>query len=86
LHLRDATEARGVGGHAVAVVLPGTTGEVAAVLAWCNDRGVPVTPRGGGTGYAAVPFLTVALSSRLNGCGACARLTRCSGAVSLRPA
>lgn len=55
--LQDATETRGVRGRADAVVLPETTDAVAAVLEWCYERGVPVTPRGGGTGYAggAVP-------------------------------
>ena len=33
-----------------AVVLPTSTGEVAAVLRWADARRVPVTPRGGGTG------------------------------------
>lgn len=50
--LRDATEACGLEGHAVAVVLPGTTDELAAVVASCSDRDVAVTPRGGSTGYA----------------------------------
>ena len=56
-YLRDATEARGVVGRADAVVLPGSAAEVAAVVAWCYERDVPMTPRGGGTGYAggAVP-------------------------------
>ncbi|MEZ5143367.1 MAG: FAD-linked oxidase C-terminal domain-containing protein [Acidimicrobiales bacterium] len=40
-----------------AVVLPESTAEVAAVLAACNDAGVPVTGRGAGTGMsgAAIP-------------------------------
>ncbi len=33
-----------------AVVRPGSTAEVAAVLRLCSERGLPVTPRGGGTG------------------------------------
>lgn len=55
--LRDATETRGIAGRADAVVLPETAEQVAAVLAWCYEHGVPLTPRGGGTGYAggAVP-------------------------------
>jgi glycolate oxidase subunit GlcD len=55
--LSDATEARGVAGRADAVVLPGSAEEVAAVMAWCYEHDVPITPRGGGTGYAggAVP-------------------------------
>lgn len=56
-YLLDATESRGLRGRADALVLPGTAEEVAGVMAWCYERGVPLTPRGGGTGYAggAVP-------------------------------
>jgi glycolate oxidase subunit GlcD len=56
-HLRDATETRGIAGRADAVVFPGTASEVAQVVAWCYGRDVPITPRGGGTGFAggAVP-------------------------------
>ena len=63
-YLRDATEARGLQGHADVLVLPGDAEEVAAVLAWCYERGVPLTPRGGGTGFAggAVPQGGVLLS------------------------
>ena len=50
--LRDATEAQGYTGHAEALVAPGGADEVAAVLAWCYEHDVPVTPRGGGTGFA----------------------------------
>jgi FAD/FMN-containing dehydrogenase len=44
-------------GHAAAVVRPGTTEEVAAVLAWCDGHGVAVVPQGGNTGLvgAGVP-------------------------------
>ncbi|HUA10783.1 MAG TPA: FAD-linked oxidase C-terminal domain-containing protein [Solirubrobacteraceae bacterium] len=54
---RDATLRRGLQGRADAVVLPGDAQEVAAVLAWCYERGVPLVTRGGGTGLAggAVP-------------------------------
>ncbi len=54
---RDATETRGIEGRADAVVLPGTAEEVARVLAWCYEHDVPLTPRGGGSGFAggAVP-------------------------------
>jgi glycolate oxidase subunit GlcD len=52
-YLADETEARGLHGRADAVALPRTTEEAAAVVAWCYDHGVPVVPRGGGTGYAA---------------------------------
>ena len=63
-YLHDSTDTRGVRGRADAVVLPGTAEEVAEVLAWCYEQGVPITPRGGGTGYAggAVPLGGVVLS------------------------
>ena len=38
-------------GRALAVALPRTTEQVARLLAWCNDRHVPVVPQGGNTGY-----------------------------------
>jgi glycolate oxidase len=34
------------------VVLPRSTDEVAAIVRWANARGLPVTPRGAGTGLA----------------------------------
>jgi glycolate oxidase subunit GlcD len=52
-YLTDETEARGLRGRADAVALPRTAEEVAEVVAWCCEHGVPVVPRGGGTGYAA---------------------------------
>src|SRR4051812_33536731 len=57
-YLVDASASMGLRGHADAVVLPRTADEVAAVVAWCYERGVAIVPRGGGTGYAggAVPF------------------------------
>ena len=57
-YLTDATESRGIKGHAEAVVLPGSTAEVAQVVSWCYERDVPIVPRGGGSGFAggAVPF------------------------------
>jgi len=69
-YLADATEGRGLRGRADAVALPADAGEVAAVVAWCCAHGVPVVPRGGGTGYAggAVPDGGVVLSlERLTG-------------------
>ena len=41
----------------LAVVLPSTTQEVAAVLRYCSEQGVPVVPRGAGTSLAggAIP-------------------------------
>jgi glycolate oxidase subunit GlcD len=57
-YLGDETEGRGVVGRADAVVLPGSTEEVAKALGWCYAHGVPVVPRGGGTGFSggAVPL------------------------------
>jgi glycolate oxidase subunit GlcD len=54
---QDASIAMGLRGHADAVVLPGDAQEVAAVVAWCYERGIAIVPRGGGTGYSggAVP-------------------------------
>ncbi len=57
---RDATELAEYGRdftrvHAPkpsALALPRTTEEVAAILAFCNDRGLPVVPSGGRTGLA----------------------------------
>jgi glycolate oxidase subunit GlcD len=52
-YLTDETETRGLQGRADAVALPRTADEVAQVVAWCYEHGIPVVPRGGGTGYAA---------------------------------
>jgi glycolate oxidase subunit GlcD len=54
----DATLARGLQGRAELVVTPGSAQEVAAVLALCYERELPIVPRGGGTGLAggAVPL------------------------------
>ena len=59
-----AAQTWGLRGRADAVCLPGSPEEVGAVLAWCYARGVPVVPRGGGTGYAggAIPDGGVVLS------------------------
>ena len=68
-YLIDATEARGLSGSADAVVLPRNADEVAEVVAWCYEHGAPLTPRGGGTGFAggAVPLGGVVLGlERLN--------------------
>jgi len=48
----DSSRRRGIEGQADAVVLPASAEEVAAVLRWCYDHDVPLTPRGGGTGLA----------------------------------
>ena len=55
--VRDATETRGIVGRADLLVLPTSAEQVAEVLAWCYRHDVPLTPRGGGTGFAggAVP-------------------------------
>jgi glycolate oxidase subunit GlcD len=52
-YLVDETETRGLHGHADAVALPRSAEEVAEIVGWCYEHGVPVVPRGGGTGYAA---------------------------------
>jgi glycolate oxidase subunit GlcD len=57
VYSRDATETRGIEGRADAVVFPGSAEDVARVLEWCYEHDTPLTPRGGGTGFAggAVP-------------------------------
>ncbi|MEA2440425.1 MAG: glycolate oxidase [Thermoleophilaceae bacterium] len=57
-YLHDATITRGLRGQAGAVVRPGDAEEVRRVVAWCYERGVPIVPRGGGSGLAggAVPL------------------------------
>jgi glycolate oxidase subunit GlcD len=67
--LVDASRTMGVVGAADAVVVPESTEDVAALVAWCYERDVPITPRGGGTGYSAgaVPDGGVVLSlERMN--------------------
>lgn len=49
---RDASESRGLRALPDAVACPADAQEVAAVMAACFRRGVPVVPRGGGTGFA----------------------------------
>jgi glycolate oxidase subunit GlcD len=63
-YLHDATESRGVIGHADAVALPGDAAQVAKVLAWCYAHDVALVARGGGTGFTggAVPDGGVVLS------------------------
>jgi hypothetical protein len=48
--LQDSTETRGIAARADALVMPRSAVGVARVLAWCNEREVPVTARGGGDG------------------------------------
>jgi glycolate oxidase len=52
------TDALKRGRPADVVVIPGTTSEVAAIAALCNEHRVPLVPRGAGTGYTggAVPL------------------------------
>jgi FAD/FMN-containing dehydrogenase len=38
-------------GHPLAVVLPGSTQEVAAIVRWCFDHRIGIVPQGGNTGY-----------------------------------
>lgn len=66
-YVQDASVASG---HPGAVVLPGSTGEVADVLRLAAEAGVPVTPAGAGTGLAggAVPGNGLVLAlTRLRG-------------------
>ncbi len=74
----DATRSRGLSGSADLVVRPGSTAEVAAVMALCYERDVPLIPRGGGTGLAggAVPL----------GGGVVCALERMRGVRELEPA
>ncbi len=53
----DGTASRGLRGVPDAVVVPRSTEEVAELVAFAYSRGVPLVPRGGGTGLAggAVP-------------------------------
>ena len=55
--LRYGTDALKRGQPADLVVIPGTTAEVAAIARLCDRAGVPIVPRGAGTGYTggAVP-------------------------------
>ena len=57
-YLTDATETRNLRGRADAIALPGDAHQVAALTRWCYEHDVPITPRGGGTGYTggAVPL------------------------------
>jgi glycolate oxidase len=61
-HDRESLDAYGIdalkrGRPADLVALPGSAEEIAAIVRLCNTHRVPVTPRGGGTGYTggAVP-------------------------------
>ena len=39
-------------GAAIAVAQPDSAADVAAVMAWCHQQGVPVVPQGGNTGLS----------------------------------
>jgi glycolate oxidase subunit GlcD len=56
-YLVDETETRSRLGFADAVVLPVSVADVVTVMRFAYAQGIPLTPRGGGTGYAggAVP-------------------------------
>ena len=56
-YLSDGTAGRGLEGYADLVVLPASAAEVTAVVAHCYANDLPITTRGGGTGFAggAVP-------------------------------
>ena len=56
-YLHDSTEMQGLRGRADAVVAPESVEQVQLLVQWCYARGVPMIPRGGGTGFAggAVP-------------------------------
>ena len=44
-------------GRALAVVRPGNTAEVAAVVKACAAAGAPIVPQGGNTGLARCPMV-----------------------------
>src|SRR5829696_4768423 len=61
--LRYGTDALKRGQLADLVVIPGTTAEVAAIARLCDQAGVPLVPRGAGTGYTGAPSRCGAVSS-----------------------
>jgi glycolate oxidase subunit GlcD len=75
-YLHDETETRSITGDAEAVAMPSNAAQVAQLVAWCYEHDVPMTPRGGGTGFAggAVPMEGVVIS-----------LERLSGAAQIEP-
>jgi glycolate oxidase subunit GlcD len=48
----DATESQGLSGRPDAVVLPGGSEQVRAVVAWCCAHDVAIVPRGGASGFS----------------------------------
>ncbi len=87
-YLADATaQWRGIRGHADAVVLPQSTGQVQSVLAWCTEHECQVTPRGGGTASRAARYRSRAAScSHSSVCALCARSSLSAGGSRSRPA
>jgi glycolate oxidase subunit GlcD len=73
----DAGEARGLRADPDLVVRPGAAAEVAAVMRHCYDRGIPLVPRGGGTGLVG--------GSLAFGRGLVVDLGRLDGVSELRP-
>jgi len=57
-YLHDSTEMQGLRGRADAVVAPRSVEQIGELVRWCYLRGLPMVPRGGGTGFAggAVPI------------------------------
>ncbi len=51
-YLHDSTDMQGLRGSADAVVVPGSVEQVSQLVEWCYTNGVPIVPRGGGTGFA----------------------------------
>lgn len=51
-YLQDATEAQSLGGRADAYARPRTAAEVGELVRLCGARSVPITVRGGGSGWA----------------------------------
>ena len=64
---------RGRQGVPMRLSCPSNAEQVAAVLAWCYERDVPIVPRGGGTGLPPARCPTAASSSRSTGSTAFAR-------------
>lgn len=68
---------RGLVGRADAVVLPERAEEVAAVMAFCVQRGLPLVPRGGGSGVSGGACPTMG--------GVVCSLERMHGVLALEP-
>ena len=86
-YLSDGTAGRGLEGQADAVVLPGSTEEVAAVVAHCYADDIADHARAAaGPGSPAAPCRRAGSSSARGGWHACGRSIRSSGASTSRPA